>query len=450
MSDADHNPAPGLRGLELFRRLPEFRKDPLGLFLEMRRRFGDVVCFSGMRVMYLLAHPDHVMHVLQDQHRNYPKGGMYNELRSSLGDGLLVSEGEQWRRQRRLAQPAFHKQRIGTFAKIMTEATEQMLERWRPYAAREQPLDILPEVMRLTLQVVGHTLFSTDLSGSANALRRALAVGRDHALRRMRSFVKLPDSIPTPHNLRFRLALRTGDKMIADLIAARRSGEVKADDLLGLLMEARDEETGEAMNDRQLRDEAITIIVAGHETVSNALAWTWYLLSQHPAAETELRRELAAVLGGRTPTVEDLPRLQYTRRVLEESMRLFPPAWVILRKALADDEIGGYHIRANSTIFLCPFVTHRHPDFWERENEFDPERFSPEVSAARPRYAYFPFGGGPRQCIGNNFAMQEAQLILATVAQKYSLRLVAGHPVVPDPSITLRPRYGLKMTLHEV
>ncbi|MDQ3907388.1 MAG: cytochrome P450 [Acidobacteriota bacterium] len=452
MNRADGKRAPGVSRLEFFRLMPRFRRDTLGTFAELRRRYGDVVRLKGVWTAYQLTHPRDIEHVLQTNQRNYPKSKFYGEVKSSLGDGLLTSEGELWRRQRRLAQPAFHRQRIEGFSKIMAGASREMLEAWRPFAERGEPIDVSAEMMRLTLRVVGAALFSVDLSGEMDTIERSLAVAREHLIRRSRQVVKLPLGVPTRRNRNYLRAIRLADEIIYRMIAERRRrherGEDEADDLLTMLMRARDEETGEAMSDRQLRDEAVTIMVAGHETTALALAWAFYLLSLNAEAERKLRAELDGVLRGRAPTYEDIPRLRYATMVVSESMRLYPPAWVIARRAARDDVVGGYRVEAESEIILPPYVTHRHPEFWESPDEFDPERFTPERSEGRPRYAYFPFGGGPRQCIGNGFAMMEATLILAAVAQEYSLRLAPGHKVEPDPSVTLHARDGIRMTLH--
>jgi cytochrome P450 len=440
--------AAGLSGLRFFRLMSRFRREPLRVFFELNEEFGHIVRYNGLWTAYQITHPRDIEHVLQTNSQNYRKGRQYQEFRASIGNGLLISEGEFWRRQRRLAQPAFHRQRINAFGETMTNSAEAMLARWQAYAASGESFNVVAEMMRLTLQIVGHTIFGTDLSAETDHIARSLDIARAHAIRRMWQPVKLPVTFPTRANRAFLRAIRESEQVIYRMIEARRRGEVATDDLLSLLMRARDEETGEAMSDEQLRAEAATILTAGHETTALALSWTWYLLSEHPEVEAKLHAELDAVLAGRAkPTVEDLPRLNYTRMVVEESLRLYPPAWVIGRTAIHDDEIGGYRIKANSEIVMCLYVTHRHPEFWDEPDKFDPERFTPERVAARPRYAYFPFGGGPRQCIGNNFALMEAQLVLATVAARYRLRLTPGQHVEPEASITLHPRHGIRMTL---
>ncbi|HEX8633592.1 MAG TPA: cytochrome P450 [Pyrinomonadaceae bacterium] len=448
MRGANLQTPPGLGGWELFTLLPRFRRDPLRVFAELTERFGHVVRMKGLWTSYQLTHPRDIEHVLQTNSQNYRKGRQYREFRASVGNGLLISDGEFWRRQRRLAQPAFHRRRIDAFGETMTRSAEALLERWEPYAASGEPFNVVAEMMRLTLRIVGLTIFGTDLSADTEQIGRALDIARAHAIRRMWQPVKLPVSFPTRSNRTFLRAIRESEQVIYRMIEARRRGEVVTDDLLSLLMRARDEETGEAMSDEQLRAEAATMLSAGHETSALALSWTWYLLAVNPAAEARLHAELSETLaGGRAPTVADLPRLPYTRMVVEESMRLYPPAWIIGRTAIDDDEIGGYHIEANSEVLMCQYVTHRHAEFWDDPDTFDPERFLPERVAARPRYAYFPFGGGARQCIGNNFALMEIQLVLATIAARYRLRLAPGHAVEPEASITLHPRHGIPMRL---
>jgi len=448
MTGTRHAP-PTLGFIELFRMIPLMRRHTLQSFTALTHRFGHIVRFKGLWTSFLLTHPHDIEHVLQTNARNYHKGRSYRVIKSATGNGLFVSEGDFWRRQRRLAQPAFHHQRIASFAQIMTNSTEEMLCGWRRSFARDEALEIVPEMMKLTLRIVGQTLFSTDLIEEAAAMGRMLNVGRDYAIRRMWQLIKLPESFPTRENRLYREAMREGDRVVYNMIKERRSGAKKdAGDLLALLMEARDEGTGEGMSDKQLRDEAITIMVAGNDTTATALSWTWYLLARHADVEQKLHAELAAVLAGRTPTFEDLPNLKYTAMVIQEALRLYPPAWILGRMAIDEDEIGGFSIPAKSEIMLHTYMTHRHTDFWDEPEKFDPERFLPERSTMRLRYSYFPFGGGPRQCIGNNFALMEAQLILATVAQKYQLRLVSDQLIYPEASVTLRPRGEMLMKLH--
>lgn len=436
---------PALNYLRLF----ALRRDPLAAFTSITREHGHVVRFRGLYTAYQLTDPRDIEHVLQANAQNYTKGRNYKKFIPATGPGLLVSDGDLWRRQRRLAQPAFHRQRLDAFAEVMAREAEAQAASWLRRPAPDQPLDVAEEMMRLTLRIIGLTMFTTDLTADTDAIGRALGVIRAHAIRSMWQPVPVPVWIPTPSNLRFRRALAEGDRVMLSTIKARRRAEIQNDDLLSLLLRARDEETGEGMSDEQLRAEVVTIIGAGHESTAVTLSWTWYLLSQHPEAEGRLHEELERELSGRTPTLEDLPRLRYTTMVVEEAMRLYPPAWALSRTAKRADTLGGYPVAAGSEALIIPYVTHRHPDFWDAPDEFSPERFTPERREARPRFSYIPFGAGPRLCIGQHFAMTEMLIIVATLAQRFRLRLAPGSTVTPDPSITLRPRDGVHMTLHE-
>jgi cytochrome P450 len=439
---------PGPRENWLLGSTRTIQRDPLGFTMSMFQRYGNIVAVRFLIwPTYMIFHPQDVKHVLQENHRNYSKDTyLIHFLRPLLGQGLFTNDGQSWLHQRRLMQPAFHRKQLATFGALMTGATESMLERWQN-AAHDQPLDVSTEMMRLTLRIVGQALFSIDLSNEADTVGQAFTALMTPFTDYIYNPVP-PLNFPTPRNRRIQKSIRTLDGVVQDIITDRRQGDNKGD-LLSMLLLARDEETGEGMNDRQVRDEVMTLLLAGHETTSNALTWTWYLLSQHPDAESRLHAELEQVLGGRLPKVEDLPRLPYTGMVLEEALRLYPPVVGFNRKAIADDEVGSYFVPANTLIWLSPYTTHHHPDFWENPEVFDPERFSPERSEGRPHFAHFPFGGGPRLCIGSNFAMMEAQLILATIAQRYRLRLVPGYHVEPQVLLTIRPRDGLLMMLLE-
>jgi cytochrome P450 len=344
-------------------------------------------------------------------------------------------------------QPIFQQQRLAGFLPVMVTATGQMLERWRLVAAKGEVLDVASEMMRLTYTIVGRALFGADVESDVEEVERASAVVLGHTYRRLERIFDWPLWLPTPGNLRFRRALRALDAIVYRIIRRRGQDTQAPSDLLTLLLRQRDEETGAGMSDEQVRNESITLLMAGHETTANALAWTWYLLSKYPEVARRVRDEASAVLGDRSPTFDDLPRLRYTTAVFQEAMRLYPPIWVVERRALADDVIGGYHIPAGSTVAFSPYVTHRHPDFWPNPEGFDPDRFGPEQSARRAPYSYIPFGGGQRLCIGNHFALMEAQVIVALVALTYRLDLLPGFPVEPLPGITLRTRRGLPMRL---
>ncbi|MBW4607919.1 MAG: cytochrome P450 [Hassallia sp. WJT32-NPBG1] len=441
--------APGPKGNILLGSIPDFVHDPIGTLLKTREQFGDVIELRfGWKPTYVVCHPDGVKQVLQDNQQNYCKGEDYQKM-AFLGQGLVTSDGELWRRQRHVMQPAFHRQRVISFAKTMTDATAEMLQEWQLKFLQGEPLNVAAEMVRLTLRIACQTLFSTDVRDKTDAVGQAIITAADYEKQRVYKLINILQWLPTPQNLRYKQAVRFLDEVVLGIVEERRRlGEDKGD-LLSMLLEALDEETGKRISDQQVRDEMVTLFFAGHDTPANALSWTWYLLSKYPEVERKLHAEVVEVLGGRTPTFEDLPNLKYTTMVIEEAMRLYPPAWLISRTAIANDEIGGYHIPAGSIIQLAPYVTHRHPDFWENPEGFNPERFSPERSANRPRYAYFPFSGGQRGCIGAAFGIMEVKLIVAMVVQAYRLHLVSSHPVELAPSITLRPKHGLLMTLHK-
>lgn len=435
----------------------QFQERPLAKLEELTTQYGDAVRFRAIMHFYgyIFCHPDHNKHILQDNNKNYTKLPHPSLLLLTpvIGHGLLTSDGDFWRRQRRLAQPAFHRQRIADFAQTMTEATGVMLDKWQD----GQMLNLAEEMMHLTLEIAGKTLFSIDLTRAADTVGEAFtAVNEEVAALSSTPFAyERLRYVPWWRSSRI-IHQNTAvlDNVVQTIIAERRQSGEQKDDLLGMLMAARDEETGEGMDDRQLRDEVMTIMLAGHETTAVALSWVFYLLSQHPAVRTRLEQELADVLGtghtARLPAIADIPQLPYTTMVIEEAMRLYPPAYAIGRFGHEADVIGGYDVPANTIITLSPYLTHRHPAFWEEPLKFDPERFTPERVAERPRYAYLPFGGGPRQCIGNNFAMTEAILLLATIAQRFRAELKPGHQVEMEPLITLRPKGGLPMMLRKI
>lgn len=437
---------PGPSAWSLLGSIGAVRADPLGYLMREAARYGDVVSLPLVERLTLVNHPDHVQHVLQERHAHYTKGFQYARLRPLLGDGLLTSEGEFWKRQRRLAQPAFHKQRIQGFLGAFVDHTQAMLSRWAARTAGA-PLDLHAEMNALTLQIAGATLFSADLTGAASDVGRALTTAIRITNARTNALWPVPVGVPTPQNVRYRRAIRELDRVVGGIIEARRTTAERHDDLLAMLMEAEDADTRERMSDRQLRDEVMTMILAGHETTANALSWAFWLLSTHPEWERRLHAETTAALAGRAPALTDLPKLGLATRVVEEAMRLYPPAWIFSRKAMAEDEIGGYRIPAGSTVSICTYALHRHPKFWPNPEGFDPDRFLPAAVAARPRWAYVPFAGGPRQCIGNSFALLEAQVAVAMIVQRFRVELVPGQVIAPEPTVTLRPRHGVRVTL---
>jgi cytochrome P450 len=441
---------PGPRGNVVLGSIGDIYRDRLRYVLDVASTYGDVARYrvAHMRI-YQVSSPAGVGRLLHDNHRNYSKDvATFGTLKLFLGNGLFTSDGEFWRRQRRLAQPAFHRRRVANFGGLMTEATLAMLERWQARETPGQPLDVATEYMRLTMEVVTRALFSTSVERDIDKIGRAITTLLNDVTFRFTFPFYPPLKVPTPRNRRFLAARATLDGIVYRIIAERRQRPDEHDDLLALLMEARDEETGEGMSDRQLRDEVVTLFLAGHETTANALTWASYLLSTHVAVARRLRAEVDETLQGRIPTASDLPKLPYTRMVIDETLRLYPPAWITNRRAIEDDTVCGYRIPAGATVSISPYVTHRDPTIWENPEGFDPDRFAPERSAGRPHYAYFPFGGGPRQCIGKGFALMESTLVLALMAQRYELHLVPGRRVETEAMATLRPRYGMWMRAH--
>ena len=434
---------PGPKGHFLLGNLPELATDILGLFTSCARDHGDVAYLSlAGWPAFVLSHPDQIEHVLVTDHKNFIKHTFFwRHVRGIFGNGLLTSEGDFWLRQRRLAQPAFHRDRIAGYGDLMVGFTERMLDEWRDGETR----DIHQELMRLTLLIVAKVLFDADVAGEVQTIGGALDDATREIAARFRRPFRIPDAIPIPGNLRYRRAVRRLDGVVHRIIEQHRGDDGRGD-LLGLLMEARDDD-GRAMTDAQLRDEAITILLAGHETTAIALSWTCYLLSKHPAVTRHLHEELHEILGDRPPRVADLPRLRFTEMVVTEAMRLYPPAYALGREAVKDCKIADYDVRAGTSIFISPWVVHRDGRWFDRPEEFLPERWAGNAAQRLPRFAYFPFGGGPRICIGNRFAMMEAVLLLACIARRYRLVLENEKSVALFPSITLRPANGLRMTL---
>ncbi|HYI02727.1 cytochrome P450 [Hyalangium sp.] len=442
--------APGPWGLPFLGVLPKLAREPLGFLVHMAHQYGDVVRLPfGRSEAYLISHPDDVRQVLVTNYRSYKRSELYDKMKPLLGEGLITSDGDFWQRQRRMMQPAFHKQRVISFTGMMVESIQRMLERWEKAEQRAEPLDMLAEMMRITQTIITRTMFSAGLDeATVDAVGQAVTVGQATAEQRFWSLVVFPDAIPTPQNRRFQRAVRTIDRIVHGLIdERRRSGEDKGD-LLSMLLAATDETDGKGMTQRQLRDELVTIYLAGHETTSVALTWAWYLLSLHTDVARKVQAEVDEVLQGRVPTYEDLEKLRYVHQVVEETLRLYPPAWLLSRTALQDDVLSGYRIPAGAAVLLCPYVVHRHPRYWENPLGFDPDRFQPQQVEARHRHVYFPFGTGPHLCIGNRMSLMEAQLVLAMVVQRYRLDLVVDQRVVPHPQISLKPEGAVRMTLH--
>jgi cytochrome P450 len=425
----------------------EMLRDAAQFLLRSHASYGDIVRLRlGPRVATALFHPEHVYHVLVKRRDNYTKQARgYNKLRQVIGNGLLTSEGDFWLRQRRLLQPAFAAGRLAGFAAPMVTAAEEMAQSWEPAARQGEAIDVAEEMMRLTMRIVGETLLGTDVTGEASDVGTALTLVINEVSRRIHTPWDFRERLPVASNRRYERALQVLDRSVQKIIDQHRARPTDSQDLLTMLMSVRDEETGAQMSDKQLRDEVMTFFLAGHETTAKALTWTFYLLSQHVEVRSRLVREVDAVLAGQPATAEDLPKLAYAKQVIQESMRLYPPVWGLARMTAADDRIDDVTIPAGSPVLLAQYVTHRHRGFWDNPEGFDPDRFLPERSEGRHPYAYFPFGAGPRICIGNHFAMIESVLILATITSRWSLNLIPGRPVIPEARVTLRPKHGLFM-----
>ena len=420
--------------------------DRLSLLGDAAREFGDVVRFSmGPKTIYFFNHPDHAKHVLADNAANYHKGmGLTEARRRLLGDGLLTSEGELWRQQRRTIQPAFRRERIAGFATVVTDEAAVMLDRLQAHVGGG-PVDVVAEMTRLTIGVLGQTLFDMDLS-PLRFLGGAFEVAQDQAMFDMVTLGALPLWLPLARNRRFRTARRQLDDAVHTLLARHeRDGESSGNDVISQLRRAYRDEPNAGLRRRRLRDELVTILLAGHETTASTLSWTWYLLARHPEAAQAMHAEAAEVLGDRVPGYQDVARLPYTTMVIQEAMRLYPPVWGLPRKALGPDEIGGYQIPAGADVMISPYTLHRHKGFWADPDQFRPERFEGAAAGHAHRYAYIPFGAGPRVCVGSHLGMLEAILVAAMVARRFRLDLADGADPVPEPMLSLRVRGGLPM-----
>jgi len=419
-------------------------RDPLVFFTGLARQYGDVVQYrmAGERV-FLISDPQYIKDILVTHNKNFTKSRGLERTRRVLGNGLLTSEGAVHLRQRRLMQPAFHRDRIAAYGRTMVEYADRMRAAWRG----DNTYDLAREMNRLTLSVVGKTLFDADVESQAATVGEALTGVMESFWMSLLPFADVIEKLPVPRLRRARMSRARLDAIIYRMIADRRASGRDHGDLLSMLLTAQDEDDGGVMTDRQVRDEAMTIFLAGHETTANALTWTWFLLSESRDAARQLHEEVDRVLQGRLPTVADLPQLPYTERVVTEAMRLYPPAWLIGRRAINEYAFGPYVAPPRAILIMSPFIVQRDPRYYPDPERFDPDRWTPERKTALPAFAYFPFGGGPRRCIGESFAWMELILIVATIAQRWDLRLVPGHPVTPQPLITLRAKHGMRMTL---
>ncbi len=444
-----HKTIPGPRGLPILGVMPEMVSDMLGLFTKTSREFGGIAQFKLLNSTYfLITNPNYVKYILQDNYKNYIRGRSVETGRVLLGNGLPLIDGDFWLRERRLLQPAFHRERLAALTTTASGVIESFIQKWEQNAQNGQPLDLDEEMMRLTLSVIIKSMFSADIDDKIQSLSHAFNVASKFMLWRSQQMWAPPLSVPIPRNVEYNRAFNVLNDTIYPLIENARKDP--KDDLLGMLLAMRDEETGEGMTDQQARDEVVTIFFAGHETTAASMAWAFYLLSEHPEVEEHVRHELKSVLNGRIPTSADLPKLAYTQQVIQEVLRLYPAAYLFAREAVTDDVIDGYPIPPKTLIFITPFITHRDPTYWPDPERFDPDRFAPEQVSNRPRHIYYPFGEGPHVCIGNNFALMEMQLILAIALQRFRLTLVPNHPIAFKPEATLRPKYGMKMIVKKV
>ncbi len=433
--------------------LPEIRKDNALTFLRGYQEIGDVVRYPvGLFDIYCLAHPDDVQQVLQADHKNWIHPPFLNrKLGEIVGHGLTTIEGEQWRKIRRLSQQAFHRQVLQDYVDLFTDTTAEMLGTWERLVKSGEYVDMRLELVNITLNNLARALFGADWSAHVHEMEPAVTIANMHADRRLLTAIDLPLWMPFPKYREFLKAREKINEIIYGTIRERRAApdSAEASDLTSLLIRAVDEETGEKMTDEEVRDQVMTFMMAGHETVSAGMSWVWYLLSVNPQATERIVEEIDTVLGDRTPGVDDLPKLTFIQQVIDETLRLYPPLFVQPRTPLEDRQFRGYTIPAKGSPFvaLCPYVTHRHRDFWDNPEGFDPDRFTPEKIKERHRYAYFPFGGGPRKCIGDQFALVQMKIMVAMTLQRYRLDLAPGFPVQPQPAISLRPRHGLLMSV---
>ncbi|MGH3756336.1 cytochrome P450 [Actinophytocola sp.] len=428
--------------------LRQLRADRLGLMSEAVSEYGDAVRVAiGPKKLYIFNHPDHAKHVLADNAANYHKGIGYTEAKRALGDGLLTSEGALWKEQRRTIQPVFQHKRIAAQADVIVDESLGLVERLRAHQGSD-PVDVLSEVTALTLGVLGATLLDTDL-GAFESVEHSFEAVQDQAMFEMETLGLVPRWLPLKGQRAFRAARAHLERVVGILVAQRKANPSESgDDVLTRLIASTAKEADKRVADRRMRDELVTLLLAGHETTASTVGWTLDLVSQHPEVSDRLREEAVAVYGDRRPTYEDLPRLRYTNMVLQEAMRLFPPVWILPRRAVGDDEVGGYHVPAGAEVLISPYTLHRHPRYWVDPLRFDPERFDPDVRTDRPRYAHIPFGAGPRFCVGNHLGMMEATFIISTLARELRLEKVPGFRVKPEPMMSLRLGGGLPMTVH--
>lgn len=459
---------PGPKGYPLLGVLPKFWRNPLGFLTETVQEHGDLVCLKKDR-LYLANHPDYVQQVLRDKRENYYKnprrrprkdgadlpsensnGAVEKERRRTLGwKSVALSEGEEWRRQRIMVQPMFSRSHFASLGNVVTGETNELVARWKTLANTGRRVDVEREMLGLILRILVKTLFGDSLKDGKEVeiITKAVRDTHEYFDARVGTLISIPESLPTPGNRRFRSAFATLSGFIDAAIQERRRNGNSGSDLLGLLLSAHDSKSGEGLSERQIQDELIMLSILGHKTTATGLSWAFLLISRSTAAEERLYNEVASVAGDRALTIEDLPNLTYTRQVVDESLRVYPPTWIIGRVALKDDVIGGYRLPAGATVLLSPYLLHRHPAYWQNPEVFDPDRFAPGAFAGGRRPAYLPFGDGERLCMASSFALMQLSLVLAEVMRSFHLELAPGSPVEPEPRIVLRPRSGLNMLL---
>ncbi|OLL27632.1 cytochrome, partial [Burkholderia sp. SRS-W-2-2016] len=437
--------APGPSG-RLMGNLAEYKRDPVTMLLKLQQQYGDIARNRlGPFLTHALAHPEHVQYVLQENHRNYVRGRFYEDFKLFFGDGLLTTDGDFWRRHRRAVQPLFHRKQVNEHAQAVGAAALGLVQRWSELPAGE-PLEVVEEMMHLSLSMLGLMVFNTDISRFSRQVGPSVRFGIAAMLRQGDLNDFIPRWLPTPFNRRIAEARRNIDGIIGQIIEDHRSGNCDPSDVISLLLNARHPDTGEPMTPREVHDEVMTVFLAGHETTGTGIAWALYALAQNPGVLRQLREELDARLGGRAPTLEDLDALPYLDQVVNEVLRMYPPIWGFTRDLIDDDEIGGFHIPAGSSVFMSPYVTHRHPAFWRNPDAFDPENFASHAPTPH-RFGYFPFGGGMRKCIGFQTALLQMRVLTAVVAQHLDLSMVPGHPIERGPVISLRPLQGIRMVV---
>lgn len=445
--DARRSP-PGPSRRATFSLLRKLISDRLGLMTLAANTYGDASKMAiGPKTLYFFNHPDHAKHVLADNSANYHKGIGLAQAKRALGDGLLTSEGELWRKQRRTIQPVFQHKRIVQQAGIVVDEAAKLVGRLRTHEGGD-PVDVMQELTGLTLGVLGRTLLDTDLA-TFEDIGHSFESVQDQAMAEMVTMSMVPMWVPLPKQMRFRRARKELHRVVDHLVAERvqRDGPAggDGDDVLTRLIASTRQEPDPKVGERRMWDELITLLLAGHETTASTLGWACYLIDKHPEVFERLRTEARQVLGDRLPVYDDLRQLTYTTMVVQEVMRLYPPVWILPREAQQDDEVGGFHVPAGADVLVCPYTLHRHPAFWPEPDRFDPARFDPATTADRPRYAYIPFGAGPRFCVGSNLGMMEAVFVIAMLARDLRLTKLPGYDVVAEPMLSLRVRGGLPM-----